>query len=168
MKDNDLRGLVLKRFYDLRHEQIDIQFHDVLLPGEGMERVTSNICRQLSDHGLIDWQNHNSLDETSFGGIGYITANGVDVIEGHSRPPIAITVHDQSVAVHGSSNVQIGNENVLHANISIGQIHTAIDKSNTSPTQKAEAKSLWEKVFNNATFAAVIGALTAMGGSSAH
>jgi hypothetical protein len=96
MKDNDLRGLVLKRFYDLRHEQIDIQFHDVLLPGEGMERVTSNICRQLSDHGLIDWQNHNSLDETSFGGIGYITANGVDVIEGHSRPPIAITVHDQA------------------------------------------------------------------------
>jgi hypothetical protein len=103
MKDNELRGIVLQKFYDLRHDQSVVQLGDVLIPGEGMERVTSNICKQLSDHGLIEWDSHNSLDETSLGGIGNITANGVDVIEGSSRAPIAITLHDQSVRRLGVS-----------------------------------------------------------------
>jgi hypothetical protein len=160
MKDNDLSGMVLQRFYDLRHEQSGVQLDDVRIPGEGMERVTSNICKQLSDHGLIHWDSHNSLDDTSFGGIGDITASGVDVIEGSTRAPIAITLHDQSVSVHGSSNVQIGQRNAIHANIDIKKIHSAIENSNASRVEKDEAKSLWSNILNNATFAAVVGALT--------
>ena len=161
VKDNDLRGTVLQNFYDLRHKKSSLQLPDVAIPDADW-RVTSNICMQLSDHGLIEWSPSNSIDETIFGGLGRITAHGVDVIEGHSRPRIAITVHDRSVAVHGSTNVQIGNSNTLSATIDINNVFKAIDESTASDEQKEEAKSLFTKLTGNATFAAIIGAITSI------
>jgi len=167
MKDGELRGLVLQRFYDLRHNGPPVNLEQLkdISPSEFVR--LANICEQLEEHGLIKWNVVKALTGTIHGH-GSITAHGVDVIDGDVEPTLSITLHHHNVSVSGSQNVQIGNSNVLHANASIGMIDSAIDQSNGSAEEKAEAKTLWSKVFNNATFAAVIGALTAIGGSSAH
>lgn len=50
---------------------------------------------------------------TSFGGMGRITARGIDVVEGNARAPITVTLHHHSVSVSHSSNVQIGDSNTI-------------------------------------------------------
>ena len=169
VKDNELRGVVLQKFYDLRHQQNLVQLKDVQLNDDQTGRITSNICAQLSDHGLISWESHNSLDEYSFGGIGRITANGVDVIDGEQRSPISIVLHhhDQSITVSSSSNVQVGNANSIQTTLDIQKVMQAIDQSEVSVSEKEEAKSLWSRLTNNAAFAAIVGAVVTMA-SAAH
>jgi RIP homotypic interaction motif len=70
-----------------------------------------NICKQLGEHGLIKWVDASGL--TSFGGMGRITARGVDVVEGTVRAPITVTLHHHSISVSHSSNVQIGDSNKI-------------------------------------------------------
>jgi hypothetical protein len=83
------------------------------------------------------------------GGIGEITARGVDVIEGTAHSPIAITLYDHSVSVHESSHVQIGNSNTQNVTVHIGKLIAAVDHSNASEAEKKEAKSLLQKLAEN-------------------
>jgi RIP homotypic interaction motif len=160
MTDGEMRGLVLQKFYDLRNEDRRVQLPALeSIAPDNIDQLL-NVCEQLSQHGLLDWETSRAIGMGGdVGGIGKITASGVDVIEGTARPPLTITVHDQSVSVSGSNNVQIGNANTLIANVDIRRVHSEIDKTNASPTEKDEAKSLWGKLLNNATFAAVFAAL---------
>jgi hypothetical protein len=113
MTDGELRGIVLKKFYDLRTKPGMV--NAVALPDlqaiEPDQYRLHIICEQLREHGLIKGV---SLDSHStFGSMGNITASGVDVVEGTARAPITVTLHDHRISVSQSSNVQIGDSNTI-------------------------------------------------------
>jgi len=82
MKDSDLRDAILTKFYEIRHQQPGL-VNVLALPGveslESEEERLVNICEQLAEKGLIKWKSLNS--QTRAGGMGRITARGVDSIE---------------------------------------------------------------------------------------
>jgi len=84
------------------------------------------------------------------------------------RAPISITLHDNSVRVTGSSNVQIGNANVQAVNLEMQKIMAKIDEAQASAPEKQEARSLLERLSNNPLLAGVIGALISGGIGPAH
>jgi hypothetical protein len=148
MKDTELRGLILRKYYDLRGEDLfqwtDEHFKDLPQPWGFDAKDLFRICDQLAEEKLIEW--HPALDNMgrTIGGLGKISAYGVDVIEGEKAPPISITFdHSQHVSVLNSTGVQIGDSNVQ--GVSIDKIIIAIDRSNAVEAQKEEAKSLLKK-----------------------
>lgn len=166
MKDNDLRGEVLKVFYNTRssHPQLDfgaLRTHVMAQPAD-----VGRICDQLAEYDLIKWKPIRAMGQVT-AGIASITAKGVDVVEGTREAPISVSFHDRSITISGSTNVQIGNANSIQATIDNTKIIEAIDRSNASPDQKDEAKSLWSKLTNNAAFAAIVGAVATLA-SAAH
>lgn len=92
MTDGKLRGIVLKKFYDLRNQPG--MLNAVELPElqaiEPDQYRLHRICEQLTERGLIKAISLNTL--TSFGSMGNITALGVDVIEGNDRTPILLPI----------------------------------------------------------------------------
>jgi hypothetical protein len=158
MRDTERRGIVLERFYDARHRVDWLEF-DALRTHLTMDQTElANICNQLGQHGLIDWESVDTLT----GNIplrGRITASGIDVIEGTAPAPISITLHDHSVRVTGSTNVQIGNANTQTVRLQIKKILTKIEQAEVSQPEKQEAKSLLERLSNNALLVSVLGGL---------
>jgi CRISPR/Cas system CMR-associated protein Cmr3 (group 5 of RAMP superfamily) len=142
MTDNDLRAILLKKFYDKRREggfqwdKADFDDIEETLDSQDIFRI----CDQLNDHGLVQWKTLKAAGGVSVGGHGKISAQGVDVIEGTAKSPISINL-DRSITVHGSSHVQIGNNNTQGIEIHIREILEQIEKSPGTPEQKAEAKS---------------------------
>lgn len=118
MKDVDLRGIVLERFYEIRNQEPSM-VDPLRVPG--LDAIESdhirllNICEQLAEHGLLHWRSLRGL--TMDGGMGKISASGVDVVEGTARAPIAIALH--TISVSQSSNVQIGDSNTQDVNVHI-------------------------------------------------
>ena len=99
MKDVDLRGVVLQKFYEVRNREPSM-VDPLRLPGldaiEPDHIRLLNICEQLAEHGLLHWRSLRGL--TIDGGMGNISASGIDVVEGTARAPIAITLHTISVS----------------------------------------------------------------------
>lgn len=87
MNDNELRGLVLKGFYDKRREGI-IDADQIVLDGVPYEEIPP-ICDQLAQLGLIEWDPI-YVGTRTWAGSGKITATGVNVIEGRAKPPSSI------------------------------------------------------------------------------
>jgi hypothetical protein len=159
MKDNEIRGIVLQKFYDDRRNQAVRQsISDFIQTADFDQNDLFRACEQLAEHGLIKWSSPiRTKGETDIGHV-KITARGVDVVEGNIGSPIAITF-DQSVSVHSSSNVQIGSHNVQDISIQIGKLVSAIDHSTASDEQKAEAKSLLRKFLEHPLVASIAGGL---------
>jgi hypothetical protein len=159
MKDHELRAVVLQRFYELRG-QINRSWKPEDLGNEAEVAADDfyRTCDQLAEHGLIEWQPiRGSRIGHLFtrGGLGQITAKGVDVIEGTTQSPISITLdHRQTVSISGSNNI-VGDHNLMN----VEEISLAISHSNFSETEKAEAKSLWQKVSENKILNTVIGSI---------
>ncbi len=113
MKDVELRGVILEKFYEVRNQEPSL-VDPRGLPGleliEPDEIRIFSICEQLDEHGLLRWQSMRGLQ--TYGGMGHISARGVDVVEGTATAPIAMTFH--SISVSQSSNVQIGDSNIQH------------------------------------------------------
>ncbi|TCU78845.1 hypothetical protein EDE08_101627 [Bradyrhizobium sp. R2.2-H] len=148
MKDKDARGIVLRALYDIRHTH-----RHAGIPADvpGLEKIESpvlvNILRQLNEKGLITFQSLSGGDQIF--GRGEISAYGVDVIEGESAPPIAITI-DNSVNVHSSQNVMVGGSgNTQSVTMDVEKLFNAVDGAEASATEKAEAKSLLKMVLDN-------------------
>jgi hypothetical protein len=57
MKDTDARGIVLERFYDARHKVDYLSLHALSthVPTIPIQTL-GNICEQLGQYDLIDWQ----------------------------------------------------------------------------------------------------------------
>jgi hypothetical protein len=163
MRDTERRGIVLERFYGARHKVDWREFDALQTPVTMGPTELANICKQLGQHGLIEWESVDTLT----GNIpmrARITAGGIDVIEGTARAPISITLHDHSVRVTGSTNVQIGNANSQTVQVEIQKILTKIDHSAAAPPpEKQEAKSLLERLSNNALLVSLIGGLFGTG-----
>jgi len=149
MKDSEVRGIVLERFYDARHKVEWLSLDALSTHVTVQWTQLANICEQLGQHGLITWKALKELHGTATG-MGRITAHGVDVVEETARAPITITLHhDQSIKVSGSTNVQIGNSNTQNVQNQLGELVDIIDKMNAAPREKQEAKSLIEKITSN-------------------
>jgi hypothetical protein len=89
-------------------------------------------------------------------GMGKITANGVDVIEGNVTAPIAISI-DKLISISGSMGVQIGERNVQDIRLDAETITASIDQSGATVHEKEEAKSLWGRVLTNPLLAKIVG-----------
>jgi hypothetical protein len=165
MTDADLRGIILEKFYEFRHQKHFLGLSDIASIGCGDQTRIGNICDQLGQHGLIEWRTlssgHGLID-----GNGRITANGVDVVEGTASAPITVTLHDQRISVSSSSNVQIGNSNTQGVNLNIGKLIAAVDHSNASEAEKKEAKSLFERIAGNQLVQKILMAMFSGGAAS--
>jgi hypothetical protein len=58
MKDNEIRGIVLKHYYEKRYDGYDQwSDEDIRDLGNGLnEKIVFAICDQLSEHNLISWK----------------------------------------------------------------------------------------------------------------
>src|SRR6202790_2772147 len=88
MTDDELRGLLLEKYYQRRKERL-IGLVPSDFDGKLNEHDILNIAGQLADHGLIHWRpnlGHGGIG----GGMGTITAAGVDVVESKTPAPVDI------------------------------------------------------------------------------
>jgi hypothetical protein len=160
MKDNEIRGLLLKKYYEKRREP-----HFQPKPEDFAGQLTTGdilaVSEQLAQHGMLDWRSTSTMRDPERGrGMGRITATGVDVVEGNTSPPIAI--HLQNVSVHSSpnANVIMGDENTQNINANIDAIIRAINEGRGTDEQKAEAKSLLKRFVEHPLTAAIAGGLS--------
>ncbi|UGA46349.1 hypothetical protein HU230_0010050 [Bradyrhizobium quebecense] len=151
MKDAELRGLVLKALYDVRHTHTYANFDTT--PGlPAVDRDTlRNIIIQLTEKGLAKYTSVYAGTISS----ARISAEGIDVVEGNTVPPISITF-DNSISVRASQNVQIGQGNTQTVTMEISKLINAIDGGVGSLQEKEEAKSLLKKVVDNPLVKATI------------
>lgn len=157
MKDYELRSIVLHQFYNVRNSinggtDLKSEISDL------SDREFNRVCDQLSEYGMLKIWFHPIDGRISCS----ITGKGSDVIEGTRESPITITLNDSSVSVHNSSNVQVGAGNLINAGDNLSKIGKSIDASSASAAEKAEAKSLFSKLSNNATFGSIIGAIVSI------
>jgi hypothetical protein len=153
MKDSELRAIALQRFYAERRRNSKI-WNESDVP-DGVNPIDFfDVCGQLAQHGLIDWEPIRDMF-TVKSGQGKITASGVDVVEGNSKPSIAITFDQRgTVNINGSNNI-VGDNNLLR----LEKVNSEISQSNFSEGEKAEAKSLWQKVCDNKLLNTVVGSI---------
>lgn len=142
MKDNEMRGMLLAKYYERRREQyIDLQ------PSDFADAMTEKdilcLSQQLYEHGLIEWSSARGGSGELLAGRGHITAPGVDVVENEGiGAPIKITFdHSTHYSVHASAGVQIGNGNTQGDSINLEQLIKTIDQSSASTPEKQEVKS---------------------------
>lgn len=157
MKDTEIRGLLLRKYYERRREgMIGLE------PSDFDDQLTLKdilyVSQQLGEHGLIKWAESMGLGGLA-AGMGKITAAGVDVVEGGRQSPIAIHFTDKSVRISNSVGVAVGNNNQQTIRIQLKELVEAIDRSDSTAESKREAKSLLQKAFEHPTIAAIIGGI---------
>jgi hypothetical protein len=120
MRDNELRGLILEALYNQRRKDLvnlDQELGGLPVP----HSATESILRQLVKKGLVERpiQLLNGL------GTARITAYGIDVVQGTTRPPVSILLH-QRITVQ---DVQVGERSVQNVS------DTKLDIQNVSDTE---------------------------------
>lgn len=164
MKDSDLRGLILKKYYEKRREQwtqwADTDFKDLPESVEFDAVDLNRACDQLADHGLIEWKPIRDHHGRTVGGAGHINANGTDVIENNVAPPISISFdHSRNISVESSSNVQIGDSNIQDVSVSLKKLVVAIESADATDSEKNEAKSRLSKFLQHPLVTSIAGGL---------
>jgi hypothetical protein len=153
MKDQEARGVVLKRLYDIREVKETAELSDFADTGLAPDTVT-RMLEQLAQQGLIDWNPHKagfqSNSPTKYLAVmAKISVYGVQVVDGEAKPPIAINI-DASVNVHGSQGVQIGGSgNVQNINLTLERLNNYIDSAGAMTQEKEKAKGLLRAAFEN-------------------
>jgi hypothetical protein len=140
MRDDELRGAILQRFYDYRHRGI-LQLADILAavhPAEPL--LVARVSEQLAQAGLIEWKTSRSM--AAVGGIGRITSVGVDVIEGHREPAIRLALHDRGVPGGASAPTPTAKGPSATKSDQVDKALAAIDMNGSPPAEKAAAKVL--------------------------
>ena len=134
MRDSELRGVILEALYNQRRK--DLVNLDQELGGPPLSHgATESILRQLMNKGLIERpvQPLNGL------GNARITAYGIDVVQGTTRPPLSILLH-QRITVQ---DAQVGEGNI--PNISDTKLDVPVDHSEASHNRP---KSSFERISN--------------------
>ena len=115
------------------------------------------ISDQLGQFGLIEWKGMKYLGSPA-DGFGKITAFGIDVVEGEATPDIKVEfVQNKTVNISGSSNVIVGDRNTLSITNHIEALSQAINDSNSTELEKAEAKGLLRKFLEHPLVSTVAG-----------
>ncbi len=157
MKDIEMRGMVLQKYYEMRRSGYCFPKPEDF-DGKLSKEDILHISDQLGEHRLINWKPVKVMTGLA-SGMGKISALGIDVVEGANKPPIAIQFSQQNITVTGSSNIAIGNSNTQTVNVQADKIIQAIDHSSASDGEKEEAKSLWEKCLDNPLLSKILGML---------
>ena len=137
MRDSELRGLILEALYNQRRKDL-VNLDDEVGGLPVPHSATESILRQLVKKGLVERpiQSLNGL------GNARITAYGIDVVQGTTRPPLSILLH-QRITVQ---DVQVGEGNIQ--NVSDTKLNVAMDHSEASqdkPKSSFERISKWLK-----------------------
>ena len=166
MKDNELRGLVLRKYYEKRREGwIQWKSEDFADIEEDFDaQDLFRVCDQLGEHGLIEWTNVQDSSGRTLDGRGRISAYGVDVVEGTQKSPVSIKLDysQHNISVHSSSNVQVGRGNVQGVTIHVQRLAEAISKSDGPPEQKAAAESALAQFLEHPAVTAILGNLSSI------
>ena len=103
MRDSEVRGLILEALYNQRRKDL-VNLDDEVGGPPLPHGATESILRQLVKKGLVERpiQSLNGL------GNARITAYGIDVVQGTTRPPLSILLH-QRITVQ---DVQVGEGNI--------------------------------------------------------
>lgn len=156
MKDTQLRGVILKKYYERRRGKHFTPKPEDFDPPIEIEDILA-ISDQLGQHLLIEWK---ALKQ--FGGIaaglGRISAFGIDVVEGEATPDIKVEfVQNKTINVSSSSNVVVGDHNQMSVTQHIAELERVINNSGGTPEQKAEAKGLLRLLAEHPLVASVAG-----------
>lgn len=160
MKDTEIRGILLRKYYERRRERhIQLAYDD--FEGQLSDKDIVYVSDQLAEHGLIDWDPFNNRGEL-VGGFGHITAFGVDVVENKDiDTPIKIVFDQRSnISIADSSHVQVGNENIQNVVINIRKLITDIDNSDASDKDKKEAKERLKSFIEHPLVTSILGGLS--------
>ena len=136
MRDSELRGLILEALYNQRRKDLvnlDQELGGLPVP----HSATESILRQLVKKGLIE----RPLQPLNGLGNARITAYGIDVVQGTTRPPLSILLH-QRITVQ---DVQVGegNQNVSDTKLDVPMDHS--EASHDKPKSSFERISKWWK-----------------------
>jgi hypothetical protein len=161
VKDTELRGILLRKYYDLRRERlvsVDAKTLGVDLP----DNDVLSISEQLEQHGLIEWKPLRNFG-LSGGGIaaamGKITAKGIDVVEGEPFPNLRIEfVQNKNYTVTNSPGAVVGDNNVQQISTQLSNLAQLIDSANASPVEKNEAKGLLAAFLRHPLVGVLLGA----------
>lgn len=158
MKDTEIRGLLLSKYYERRRDGM-VSFEPSDFGGQITREDILHVSSQLGEHGLIHWRPLESLNTGLIAGMGKISASGIDVVEGESTSPIAIHLSDQSVNISGSVGVTVGNNNQQTISVQLQELVEAIDKGSGSDEEKREAKSRLQAFLAHPLVSALVGAV---------
>jgi hypothetical protein len=153
MDDKELMGSILQVLNEKRHNDLT-NFNQAFLEFGAPPNVVRHVLSRLEQKGLIQWHNN----EVGGLGLGKITDYGIDVANKEEEPPIPMTF--TNIHVHGVTNMIVGPSGTINANsFEVGKIIAAIDHSNATENEKAAAKGLMQKVFENPLLNNLLGGL---------
>jgi hypothetical protein len=159
LTDTELRGLVLKAFYDRRKSRNPVMPSSEWINHETTIDELGRICKQLGEHKLIAW-----TPFIGFGGIGEITAHGIDVVEGQVRVDIPIQlIRNYTANITGSTNVIVGDNNRQDLGTAFELLLHAVDSYQGSDAEKEESRGLINQLAKSPVFAQVVGQLMRFG-----
>ena len=139
MREEELRGAILQRLYDYRHRGI-LQLTDILAAAHPAEPLlVASISERMAQAGLIEWKTSKSMG--AIGGIGRITAVGIDVVEGRRDPSITLSLRDRGV-VGGAPATPRTSAAVPSNAGQLDKALAAVDKASAPEAEKAAAKTL--------------------------
>lgn len=139
MRDVELRGAILQRFYDFRYRGI-LQLTDIVAEMRPVAPLlAAGINEQLAKAGLVGWKT--SKTTAGVGGIGRITPLGVAVVEGHREPPISLLLPGRGI-VGGRVGLRKGGLPVSATPMLLNKALAAIDQTSSPLAEKAAAKTL--------------------------
>ena len=161
MKDTELRGVILGKYYERRRGAIFTPKPEDFIPLIPIEDILA-ISDQLGEHGLLDWKAIKRIGNIT-AGLGKITALGIDVVEGAAQSDIKVEfVQTKNINVTGSSNVVVGDNNYMTVMQHLSEFARLIDSSSGDPEQKAEAKGLLRQLAEHPLVTAIAGGATGL------
>jgi hypothetical protein len=147
MRDSEVRGLILEALYNQRRKDL-VNLDDEVRRPPLPHGASESILRQLVKKGLVE----RPIQPLNGLGNARITAYGIDVVQGTTRPPLSILLHQritvQDVQV-GVGNIQNFSDTKLDIqNVSDTTLDVPIDHSEAShdkPKSSFERISKWWK-----------------------
>jgi hypothetical protein len=159
MTEGEIRGVLIQHFYDRRAEGGGVAPFGLTASGLAKQFTYAElqrVCKQLQEKGLLKWAPM-MTGGGDMAGHGRLTADGIDVAEGTKEAPITVILN-RNVSVSASQHVQIGDGNTQDVRVHVEALVRAIDASNGSAADKAEAKTRLARLLEHPLVAAVAGA----------
>jgi hypothetical protein len=158
--DNELRLIVLQKYYEKRREgEFEWKagdFSDVAIEFDWTDLC--RICDQLADADLIDWHPLKGGDNKTLTGYGRISRRGVDVIEGKEESSMIKIDQSRHFNVGTAHHSIFGDGNVQISSVTVGQIAQTIDQSTATKEQKDQARSVLKRAFEHPIVNTLVGA----------
>jgi hypothetical protein len=151
MLDEEIMGAILQILHQRRYEgfvHFTRAFDALRLP----QNILRHNLSRLYQKSLIAWEDK----EVGGLGVGNITDYGIEVVTKKTQPPIPMVF--QHFTITNSSGVVIGDNNT-QTNVEVGNLIATLNDPKSTTDQKAEAKSLLQKIAESPLTNTVVAAL---------